>query len=47
MTMKRMLLGASGVTPLCYAMVLVNKAVGPVLDGAFRLLLPLCRRNPA
>lgn len=47
MTMKRMLLGASGITALCYAMVLVNKTVGPVLNGAFRLLLPGCRRDPA
>lgn len=47
MTMKRMLLGASGITALCYTMVLVNKTVGSVLDGTFRLLVPGCRRNPA
>lgn len=47
MTAKRVLLGASGVTALCYALVLVSKTVGPVLDGALGPLLPGCRREAA
>lgn len=47
MTGKRVLPGVSGVTALCCAMVLVSKAVGPVLEGALNLLLPGRRREAA
>lgn len=47
MTMKRILLGASGVTALCCAMVIVSKSVGPVLGFAFRPLLPRACRSCA
>lgn len=47
MTMKQILLGASGVTALCCAMVVVNKTVGPVLGVVFRPLLSLACRSRA
>lgn len=47
MTMKRILLGASGITALCCAMVVVNRTVGPVLDFAFRPLLSRARSSRA
>ena len=47
MTIRRVLLGVSGVTALCCAMVLVDHTAGSVLRGVFRLLLPTCRCNPA